>query len=363
MKFFTSILCAVCLAGSSAVWGQSEKSGEESSANRIERIGGRKLEEWKRDLTHSDPTIREDAIVAISLFGDDCNDRVITKLIMDRCTDRDHSLRTRAVIALATIHIDKEDLPRVIDLLVTLMTRDAQVVVRYQAAIALSRYGEEAASRIQQIIQAANDPSWRVRQAALMVLATAGRPEQKAPPNPMAVQGMLDALRDPAVHVRVEAIKGLGWLGKPADPTLLKTVDNALRLQTSNSNKIVVIYAWVSLMAITETNQEEVVKGIASLLKHEESRIKIAAATALALLRERSKFAMGDLIELLNDQDVKVVVAGILAIGSIEKPGLSARMAVEKVYNNKESTDEVKKVAKFVLDKIDGKEPDNPAPR
>jgi HEAT repeat protein len=115
-------------------------------------------------------------------------------------------------------------------------------------------------------------------------------------------------------------------------------------------------------MAVTETN-EEAVKGIAALLKHEESRIKIAAASALALLGTRSKFAMNDLIELLKDEDVNVVMAGIGAIGSIEDPGRGARSAIEALLNDKNSKDVVKELAKLALDKIDGKKPDKPGSR
>ena len=59
----------------------------------VEKIGGKKLSQWIADLRNSDPSVREEAIRSIALFGPAAASAV--PALVDRLHDSDTSPRAR----------------------------------------------------------------------------------------------------------------------------------------------------------------------------------------------------------------------------------------------------------------------------
>lgn len=353
MRLMLLLIGVVVLASTPGLRGQPKLSTKDSTKEppSITEVGGRTLEEWKKELMHRDPSVREEAIRAIAGFGAAASSTEVIRLILGRCLDADALPRCRACQALALLEIRPEDRRTVVEILGRRLTEDPQVAVRYAAGMTLTRYGEDCDSIIPLLLKGTADPSsFEVRRVAVMTLATAGRPES-GPPNPAAVNGMLKALKDPALQVRLEGLRGLAYLGKPGEPALQVAVEQALRAQTLDRNKLVAIWAWVGFMATHETNVEAV-KAIAAHLKHDETRIRIAAAGALGMMGTRSKFAVPELLELLKDPDLTVVAAGINALAQIEDPGLKVVTTLTDLSQDKDAKEYIRDLAKNAVDHI-----------
>ena len=113
---------------------------------------------------------------------------VAVPAIVDRCLDTDSSPRVKAVIALSLLDIQDKDRPKVIEALnKRLEDNDPQSVVRDHAAVALSRFGEEAKAAIPGLVKATADPSsFEIRRAAISALRRIAR-DPKAGPDPRAI--------------------------------------------------------------------------------------------------------------------------------------------------------------------------------
>ena len=66
----------------------------------VEKVGDKKLSQWIADLRNSDPSIREEAIVAITFFGPAAAEAV--PALLDRLHDSDASPRAKAIVALSS---------------------------------------------------------------------------------------------------------------------------------------------------------------------------------------------------------------------------------------------------------------------
>src|SRR5438067_7836714 len=71
----------------------------------ITEVGGKKLDDWIKDLGNSDPSVREEAIRAVALFP---NANKAVPALLERLHDSDESPRVKAAQALAIIKIDDD---------------------------------------------------------------------------------------------------------------------------------------------------------------------------------------------------------------------------------------------------------------
>src|SRR5262249_10232640 len=149
------------------------------------------------------------------------------------------------------------------------LVEDSQAVVRYQAAVALTRYGDQAKPVINSLVRGCDDLSaWEIRRVAVNALSLAGRVEN-GPADVRAVRAMYSRLSDQAFQVRLEAIMGLGYMGKCADAVLQTAVEQKLQLMTADRDKVTVIWAYVALMSL-EKPADPIVSAIVRHLKAPE---------------------------------------------------------------------------------------------
>src|SRR5262249_31725620 len=136
---------------------------------------------------------------------------------------------------------------------------DPQAVIRYQAAVGLVLTGDHARGAIKDLINAAKTPqsTWQIREKILVALQRAGR-DPKYGPDPEVFRIFLDKMaRDPSAQVRLQAVIGLGALGKPSDHGLLIEVEKALLLKANDQKereKSTSIWANASLMALEKVD-------------------------------------------------------------------------------------------------------------
>jgi HEAT repeat protein len=331
----------------------------------IYEIDGKKIQNWIDDTRSEDPSVRERAIRAIVHFGPGATKAV--PYLVDRCTDPEASPRLRAVMALTVVDIRDSDRNKVIDALakrlevnaVTKQFEDPQGIVRYHAAVALNRFGEEAKSAIPGLINAVGDrSSFETRKAAIAALRQIAR-DAKNGPDSRATHAILERIVpgvEPAADVRLEAILSLGYMGRPADKGLLTKVEGALKTCAQGQHKPIAIWAIVSQMALGEITKEQLDK-IAKFVTTTDVDTRIHAARALGSVGPKARPYVGLLIEMLNDKDFDIYAAGCVSLMSMGEPGEDAVKALTKIADATDETDarfipERKAVAKAALEGI-----------
>src|SRR5262249_3359287 len=181
-------------------------------------IAGKSLDEWIKELKHRDPSVRENAIRTLPMFGPSARKAVSAVIDMANNDREDVSLRVNSCISLMTLEIPNREESAAIRALVKRMTLDQQAVVRLHAAMALGRY-EESTDRkeaIPGLITSTKDSgSWEIRKAAINSLARVAKDKQMGP-DPKATVAVLEVLnREYCAKVRLEAVMALGAMGKP----------------------------------------------------------------------------------------------------------------------------------------------------
>jgi HEAT repeat protein len=321
--------------------------------------GGKTLEQWKKELTHADASRRALAIIAIVTFGDEAKSAV--PMLIDRIKDPDLSPRGKAILALRMITIDDRDVPRVVDALAGRLWKrnEDQAIIRYEAAVSLRRFANDAAPAIPALINGTLDRScWEIRHMCASTLWRAAlgtgklnkSPEPVKPPTKpvkpvrpvkpvkpvkpltpapadsrgLAIKALMDILRNPkeTYQTRLEAVHGLGALGKPADSALLQAEIELLSTCTttrSTENKPLAIWAYASLVVLgNNTVGDDALSAIARHLKPEYSlEIRSQAAQALGALGDRAKSRIGALIAMLNDKEAVAVSGACTALAQI----------------------------------------------
>jgi HEAT repeat protein len=326
----------------------------------IYEIEGKNIDKWIYDTKSEDPSVRERAIRAIVHFGPRAT--IAVPCLVERCTDPEASPRLRAVMALTVVDIRDSDRSKVIDALAKRLekqTEDPQGIVRYHAAVALNRFGEEAKSAIPGLINAVGDrSSFETRKAAIAALRQIAR-DAKNGPDARATHALLDRLApgaEPAADVRLEAILSLGYMGRPADKGVLTKIEGTLKGCAQGQNKPIAIWAIVSQMALGEINKEHLDK-IAKFMTTTEVDTRIHAARALGSVGPKARPYVGLLMEMLNDKDYDIYAAGCVSIMSMGEPGEDAIKALTKIAEAADETDprcsaERKAVAKAALEGI-----------
>jgi HEAT repeat protein len=335
-------------------------------------IEGKTFEEWKTELKHEDPSVREKAIRALVLFGHEAS-RVVPDLVVMVSTERDASPRLRAVIALTVLEIAEKDRPKVIEALngrlEDIPYPEPQGIVKYHAALALTRFGDEAKAAIPGLVKAIGEPSsFDTRRVAIVALRKIAR-DHKNGPDARATNALLGRLAidgagkpiEPAMEVRIEAMIGLGVMGRPADKALFTKVETTLEAYKNSSNELLSIWAWYGLIAHEKTTEE---KGLDGICKHAASRkvmTRVHTATALGTIGPKAKSHVGCLIKMLEDRDGEVFVAACTALASIGEPGEKARKALNDLAEAKDDADPKpdpvrKAIAKMTLEAINNYE-------
>ena len=196
------------------------------------------------------------------------------------------------VIIPSFVHAQADSDQELDSLLKKLQSPDAEVQLRWEAAMALGHLGDQRA--VQPLIEALKDPNRDVRLAAAEAL---GYLRDKR-----AVPHLIAALKDPNRDVRLAAAWSLGYLeDKRAVPHLiaaLKHRDKYVRLDAAE--------------ALGYLEDKRAVPHLIAALKDPNRDVRWAAAEALGYLRD--KRAVPHLIAALKDRDkyVRCKAAGAL---------------------------------------------------
>jgi len=316
----------------------------------VTEVGGKTLAQWKRDLGGPDPSDREEAIRAITLFGPAASEAVPE--LIKRLHDSDASPRCKAVIALGFIKIDDKERPRVVEALGTAVAEDSQAMVRYAAAVSLGELGADAKGALTGLLHAVEDQSsWEIRRVAIAALAAAGQTPNG--PDARATHALLLALSDRAAQVRLTAVTALGQMGRPADAALRLKVVAAVKGMDNDKDKAVGIWAHLSMMALDNLDDADMAFLENCTKPGEPERVRVNAVRALGVVGVKSKKAVPLLIDLLSDEATDVQGTACQALGNLGKDAPpEAEKRLTDLSQGKDTKESIKQAAQAALDAI-----------
>src|SRR5262249_17742466 len=152
------------------------------------------------------------------------------------------------------------------------------------------------------------------------------------------IKVFLEQMRSASAQVRLQAVIGLGALGRPADQTVLHEVESALLLKAKDQrekDKGVTIWANASLMALDKVD-DGLLKRITDFLKKDKVDVRIQAARALGTVGEKARGAVPVLIEMLDDREKTVVFAATDALLQINTDG-ATKAAIDNLKSSKDA--------------------------
>ena len=165
------------------------------TAPTINEVGGKTLKEWIADLKHTDPSVREEAIRAIPLFGAAASEAV--PALVEHVNDIDESPRAKAILTLGALKIADKDRAKVIDALGKRLEVESQGPIRYDLALALLGFGKDAKPALPGLLHCAADPScFEVRRICLAGVVAAGQTDNgpdRAPRTPSSTPSSTSA--------------------------------------------------------------------------------------------------------------------------------------------------------------------------
>lgn len=334
-----------------AVKGGDKGDDKQPKPTYISEFAGRSFDQWKADLKHADPSIRAEAIIGVSQFGSSTTE--VVPLLLDRILDRDASPRVKAVMALTFIDIKDRDIPKVIDAMTRRVAEDTQAIIRYQALVALDqRYADHAHARnsVGVLLKSAADPSvWEIRRLSISCLRRCGLEKGNGPEARVSV-ALVTAAQDAASRVRLEAIISLGVMGQPTDPAIFKEVERALQLAVRDRDKVVGIWAQVSLMALADKVPDSMLHNLARGLTNSETRIRAQTVRAIGALKDRGKPCTPALLKALEDKDTEVIAEACMALANIGDKGEKVVKTLTDLSKNKEADENIRDLAKESLE-------------
>jgi HEAT repeat protein len=313
-------------------------NGSSTSANpKVNKWYGKTIDQWIKELKDADPSVRVRAAQNIPYFDPKDAQKAVPTLVERLKNDTDTAMRVNSCLAIGSIGVDEANLSKAIEALTQRLREEGQHIVRFHAAVCLSRMGTDARSAIPQLAAETKDQgSWEIRRAAIMALQAAGRDSQNGP-DMRAVNAVVGALSDHSAQVRLAAASALGALGRPRLPADRTKVESALRGMFKDKDKSVVIWSYVSLMAIEDNTAEDHLIALAKFLKPSfDMYVRIEAAQALGTMKARAKSRVGDLADQLDDKEPQVAAAAALALGNIGPPSLTALSQLIRGFDHKD---------------------------
>jgi HEAT repeat protein len=249
------------------------------------------------------------------------------------------------------------DVIRAVEALGYTLNTDVQAIVRFHAAVALSKFGINARPVVPNLVKQVRDvSSWEIRRAVVAALASAGAGQQSYPPDSRAIRTLAGILVNPSFfeessQVRFEAVIGLGSLGKADNPADLALEVQAIQQALKDRDKSVVIWANAALIALDNVSDERL-NAITKHFKGKDALAKVQAARALAAIGSTAKAKMPDLVDLLEDKEPLVVAAAISALAEFGANASSAITALNAIAQSKDQNEFLRELAKEAVKKI-----------
>jgi HEAT repeat protein len=288
------------------------------------------------------------------LFPGPHGGQLVTSLI-GRCADQDASVRVRAIQALTILDVKKEEIPGIVKAMDNRMrlSQESQVVVRFQAAVCLMRFGEDSRDALTGLLSGAEDPqSFEVRRMSLRALQNCGHlPNGTA--DPRVTRVLLKCLSDPTAGVRLEAVIALGSVGRCPDPMLQLRVDQMIPQMINDRDKVVGIWALVTWMSIDKPDEPRVAR-LKGNLSSTDQRIRINTIRALGIIGARVRSVLPALIELLHDKDPVIVTLACTTLAGLGKDAMPAVKALTDLSERKDVEKVIAAIAAASVKQITG---------
>jgi len=338
-----SLLVLVAAQSSALLAAQEGEKGSKEPPP--DKVNGKTLSEWKREMSHADASRRTVAIVTIIQFGDAASECV--PQLIARLRDDDVSPRARALLALRMIAIEDKDVAKVVDAVANRLNRkqtfplgEQQAIIRYEAVLTLQRFLEHAGPAVPLLLQASSDPaSWDIRQLAVALLWKVGT-SNKGVVDSRIIEGFLDRLRaEKTYQVRLELMMGLAVLGKPESPLVVNRLVTDLNtiVRSERTPRPLAIWAYAGLARMQEgTAMGNAVNSLAKYLKNPDLEVRVQAAYALGYLEGRARGKTSSLVTMLEDKENLAVVAAASALGMIGDKSESVTSALLAQLDHKE---------------------------
>jgi HEAT repeat protein len=335
---------ALCLLGA-VLPVRAQKPGDSRNSSSSQRsevetgftkeVGGKTLDEWRKDLIHGDASVRADAIRAIVHFQQAAE--LVPDIVNTLKRDNDAEVRVKAAQALRWIRTSPTHRTRVIQALGHAVSNDSQSIIRYEAAhtlcycfCPLNLEVKEERDVLQDLVKGLRDRStYALRDICAQTLIYAGV-DPKNGPDPRVTEALVQ-LANPnyelTTQVRLKAIMALGRMGRPPDPKRLASVLSILKTPANYNSQRPRVRIWshVAIIALEEKINKKDLDTIAGYLKHREAAIKAEAILALGALEDKAQDYVRNICEaLLNEKDTKdfsVRQAAAQALGNMKNKG------------------------------------------
>ena len=312
-------------------------------------FGGKNLDQWMKDLKSKDPSVRENAIATLKLYGYVAREAIPDLIHLSK--DKDVSVRVNAVIAIGMIGLDDQNQQEGVAALVRALG-DSQAIIRYQAAVGLSRLGAQAKGAIPHLTSAlgsdfsSSGHSWEIRRAAAAALGNVAQDKENGP-DARAALALTRAFTDVSAQVRLEAVLSTIVLGPPAKAADKATVQRALVLTLKDSNKHVAIWGHMAQMRMEKVSDEHLA-AIAKYLKNDEISVRAHVGRALGTIGRDARSRLPELIDALQvEQEPEAIYWIVWAIMNVEGATPRAMSAVSQLLQHKDK--EVRKMAEIAL--------------
>jgi HEAT repeat protein len=356
MRFtpLSAVALSLFFAGTPAASGQggaktTSQGGAKmtSEASRDQAIGGKKFDDWLHDLKDPDPSVVENAIRTVPLYGKLAREAapiLINKVVKTDLVYLDISIKSNIAIFLGTVGVNDGDQDDAVRALRALLN-DSESYVRYQAAIALGRYGPDAKAAIPYLLSKLGDSkNWEVRRACAQALGTVALPRKAGTAvDNHVLRGLLARVsqtNEKCAQVRLEAIHSLVLLGPPAasspasqstEQVLKQSIEQSLRLAADRDRDLTVrIWAHVALMRMGKVDEKRLAT-LGKLLDHKLLGVRCQAARAIGSIGPDASSQIGSLKVALQDKEPTMVGWAIWALGQMGTAAMSSVPAIEAV--------------------------------
>ncbi len=365
--------------------------------------GGKTFDQWRIEMKSEDASKRDAAIMAITGFGAEMAGKAVPDFLA-RLRDYDVGVRAKACWVLRFVYVDASHVRQVVDGLAGRIVpglfpeRESQAKVRYEAAVSLLRFANDAGPVSSKVLLGLQDrSSHEVRRTCVSILWRIGvkgtGKDGKDGPDPAIVNGLLDALRNEhAYHVRLEILQGLGAMPKTNNKVIQARMGNDLMGAATSlrTPRPLAIWAYAALVSHGEAaTSKKALTTIARYLNNPDVETKVQALMALGAVGKDAKnqvplvlqmlkkekdnalvvqaacmalYRMGDtgntvvdtLIELLGHKDPHAAAAAVKAIVDLKLTDERVIKALDKMLENKQLDDNLTAWVKAALKELRG---------
>ncbi len=359
-KLLGVVACLLCLAVLALAEKPNDKPNDPASRANLQQyqengphdVGGKTLEEWRKDLTNPDPSIRAAAIMAIPNFRRDAAN--VVPDLLKRLHDGDASPRAKTAIALRLImpYIKPADHTRVIQELGRTIRGDQQLIIRYEAARTYKEFCQyrgpihheikeehETIHDLLANVGLVSNSTFELRDACIEALIYAGV-DPKNGPDPAVTKALINRANfqyESTERVRLKAIMALGAMGRPQSPTDYEAVKNILKSRNNynSSHPTVKIWAHVAVIALDEKADKKDLDTIAEYLKDRKAEVRYQAVTALGALEDKAESYVANICDLVTkgrgESDPQVMSAIATSLGRMKNKGDRVKSALIKL--------------------------------